>query len=166
MKRGIQDQSYLDSQTENLKKLYKIFNVEPVEESIFHDGISPIRIPEQSESAVFQWLWNYLVPPNGQARTAQGEAIRIAGRVNNEIMGNGGVNWDSDYQKMLRIFPEYLRLGNPLKNEDIAQVEKIAILLRSGKDNENLTISLCAYAVAWVLKNPEVLPPLKADYLR
>lgn len=166
MKRGIQDQSYLDSQTENLKKLYKIFNVEPVEESIFHDGISPIRIPEQSESAVFQWLWDYLVPPNGQAQTAQGEAIRIAGRVNNEIMGNGGVNWDSDYQKMLRIFPEYLRLGNPLKNEDIAQVEKIAILLQSGKDNENLTISLCTYAVAWVLKNPEVLPPLKADYLR
>lgn len=88
-----------------------------------HDGVSPIHIPEQSESGVFQWLWDYLVPLSGKAQTAQGEVIRIVGRVNNEIMGNGGANWDSDYRKMLRIFPEYLRLGNPLKDEDIVQAK-------------------------------------------
>ena len=166
VKRGIQDQAYLESQTENLEKLYKIFDVEPIEEMIFHDGVSPIRIPEQSESEVFQWLWDYLVPPSGKAQTAQGEAIRIAGRVNNEIMGNGGANWDSDYRKMLQIFPEYLRLGNSLKDEDIVQAEKITKLLRDGRDTGDLTMSLRAYAQSWVLKNPEVLPPLEADYSR
>lgn len=166
VKQGIQDRAYLDSQTENLEKLYKIFEVEPVKKRIFHDGVSPVIPPEQSENGVFQWLWEYLVPPSGKAKTAQGEVIRIAGRVNNEIMGNGGANWDSDYRKMLRIFPEYLRLGNPLKDEDIVQAEKITMLLRDGGDNEDYTMSLCAYAAAWVLKNPEVLPPLEADYSR
>lgn len=166
LKRGIKDPAYLDSQTENLEKLYKIFAVEPVKEMVFHDGVSPIRIPEQSESEVFSWLWDYLVPPSGKAQTAQGEVIRIAGRVNNEIMGNGGANWDNDYRKMLQIFSKYLRLGNPLKDEDIVQAEKITTLLRDGRDTGDFTMSLCAYAEAWVLKNPEVLLPLEADYSR
>ena len=166
IKHKIQNQAHLDSQTENLEKLYKIFDVEPVKETAFHDGVSPIHIPEQSESGVFQWLWDYLVPLSGKARTAQGEVIRIVGRVNNEIMGNGGANWDSNYRKMLRKFPEYLRLGNPLKDEDIVQAEKITMLLRDGRDNGDFTMSLCAYAAAWVLKNPEVLPSLEADYSR
>ena len=132
----------------------------------FHDGVSPIRIPEQIGNEVFSWLWDYLVPPSGKAETAQGEVIRIAGRINNEIMGNGGINWDSDYRKMLHIFPEYLHLGNPLKDEDIIQAEKITRLLQDGRDAEDLTISLCSYAADWVSQNPEVLLPLKADYSR
>ncbi len=92
--------------------------------------------------------------------------IRIAGKVNHEIMGNGGMNWDGDFRKMLRIFPEYLRLGNPLKDEDIAQAEKTVKLLRDGRDPGDLSVSLIAFAVAWVLLNPEVLDPLGADYLR
>ncbi len=166
VKRGIQDRAFLRSQTESLGKLYRIFDVAPVEEMIFHDGISPICIPEQSKDKAFQWLWNYLVPPSGKAQTAQGEVIRIAGRVNDEIMRNGGRNWDSDYRKMLRIFPEYLRLGNPMKDEDILRAEEITKLLRDGRDSGDLSLSLCAYAVAWVLKNPEVLPQLEADYSR
>lgn len=166
MKRGIQDTAFLHSQTDSLEKLYKIFDIESVEEMTFHDGVSPIRIPDQIGSEVFNWLWDYLVPPSGKAQTAQGEVIRIAGKVNNEIMGNGGINWDSDYRKMLHIFPEYLHLGNPLKNEDIVQAEKITKLLRDGQDDGNFTISLCSYAAAWVSQNPEVLSPLKADYSR
>lgn len=165
-KRGIADPEYLRSQTEGLDKLYEIFDVEPVGEAVFHDGVSPICIPEQNRNKAFHWLWDYLVPPSGKAQTAQGEVIRIAGRVNNEIMGNAGVNWDGNYRKMLRIFPEYLRLGNPLKEEDIIRVEKITGLLRDGRDTGDLTAALCNYAAAWVLQNPEVLPLLEADYSR
>ena len=71
------------------------------------------------------------------------------------------MNWDSDYRKMLRIFPLYLRLGNPLKDEDIAQAERIAHLLKDSRDDGTLSMQLCAYAVAWVLLNPKVLPPLE-----
>lgn len=166
VKRGIEDREFLRCQTEGLEKLYRIFEVGPVGEMAFHDGVSPIYVPEKSGSEAFQWLFDYLVPPSGKAQTAQGEVIRIAGKVNHEIMGNGGMNWDGDFRKMLRIFPAYLRLGNPLKDEDIAQAERITKLLRDGQDTGDLTLSLCAYAVAWVSLNPEVLAPLEADYLR
>lgn len=166
VKRGIEDMEFLRCQTEGLEKLYRIFEVKPVGEMTFHDGVSPIYVPEKSGSEAFQWLFDYLVPPSGKAQTAQGEVIRIAGKVNHEIMGNGAMNWDGDFRKMLRIFPAYLRLGNPLKDEDIAQAEKITKLLRDGGDTGDLTLSLCAYAVVWVSLNPEVLAPLEADYLR
>ena len=48
---------------------------------VVHDGVSPILITETEENAQFQQLWDYLVPPSGRAGTAQGEIIRIAGRV-------------------------------------------------------------------------------------
>lgn len=166
VKQGIKDPAYLQSQTEGLEKLYQLFHVEPVEASIFHDGISPIRVPEQNRDNVFRWLWNYLVPPSGKAQTAQGEAIRIAGRIEHEITANGGMNWDSDYRKMLQIFPKYLRLGDPLSEEDIAGAEKITRLLKDSRDDGTLCAQLCAYAVAWVLKNPEVISPLESDYSR
>ena len=35
------------------------------------------------------YFWDYLVPPSGQAETAQGEIIRIAGRIQHEMLDNG-----------------------------------------------------------------------------
>lgn len=67
---------------------------------------------------------------------------------------------------MLKVFPAYLRLGKPLSEADLAEAERIAALLRDGCDDETLSATLCAYAVAWVLQNPQVLPPLAADYRR
>ena len=47
-----------------------------------HDGVSPIHVPnEEDEEQAFQMLWESL----GKARTAQGEIIRIAGRVRQEF---------------------------------------------------------------------------------
>lgn len=166
VKRGITDSEFLRSQAEGLEKLYQIFDVVPAEEPIFHDGVSPIRVPEQSRNEAFHWLWDYLVPPSGKAQTAQGEAIRIAGRIDHEITANGGMNWDGDYRKMLRMFPEYLRLGIPLSDEEAARAEKITGLLRDGRDDGTLSAQLCAYAAAWVSQNPEALPALEADYAR
>ncbi|MCI9458742.1 MAG: ankyrin repeat domain-containing protein [Oscillospiraceae bacterium] len=166
VKQGITDLDFLHSQTEGLDRLCLIFGVEPAAESVFHDGKSSIHVPEEYKNRAFQWLWNYLVPPRGRAQTAQGEAIRIAGRVDHEITANGSINWDSDFRKMLRAFPQYLRLGNPLSEEDILQAERITRFLKNSWDDGTLTIQLCAYAVTWVLLNPEVLPPLEADYSR
>lgn len=165
-KRGIRNQEFLYSQTENLERLCQMLGVTCAEEPIFHDGTSPIRIPEQREEDTFQWLWNYLVPPNGKAQTAQGETIRIAGRVHNEIMGNGGINWDDDYRKMLQIFPQYLRMGIPLSDAEIAQAAWIVKRLWNGRDFADSATDLCTYAVMWVRNNPEVLPLLETDYSR
>lgn len=165
-KRGLQNAGFLQSQSEGLAGLEKLFGVERSAEVPLHDGVSPIVITEVGFQAQFKKLWDYLVPPSGRARTAQGEAVRIAGRVDDEITRNGGANWDGDYRRMLRAFPTYLRLGTPLPETDLAEAERIAALLRDGRDDGTLSTALCAYAVAWVLQNPEVIPPLAADYRR
>lgn len=165
-KREIEDSEFLTQQTEALNKLYKLFQVKPAEEAVFHDGVSPICITETDFPSQFEELWNYLVPPRGRAQTAQGEAIRIAGRVEDEILRNGGVNWDSDYRKMLRALPDYLRLGNPLSKEDLEEAERLLLLLRDSRGERRDTRALCALTVKWVKKNPEVILPLPADYTR
>lgn len=135
-----------------------------------HDGVSPIVITETDETAQFQQLWDYLVPPRGRAQTAQGELIRIAGRVGHELLDNGGINWDEDFKKMLHIFPQYLRLGHAFSEEDIQSAEILINLLISagdaGRIDEFLCSALCSCAVAWVRQNPEVLAPLDAEYKR
>ena len=71
-----------------------------------HDGVSPI-VFEIGKNAIelktqFLQLWDYLVPPSGQAETAQGEIIRIAGRIRHEMLDNGCMNWDDYFNKMLK----------------------------------------------------------------
>ena len=169
-KRGIKDPAFLRSQTEGMEKLYRLFDVAPAGEVPFHDGVSPILVTETGEEAQFRQLWDFLVPPNGRAQTAQGEIIRIAGRIENELMGNGGINWDEDFRKMLRAFPQYVRLGNAFSQDDIQAAEALTSLLTAagdaGRIDDFLCKALCACAVAWVQQNPEPLPPLEADYKR
>lgn len=169
-KRGIKDPVFLQSQTENLDRLCRIFGVELPPEVPFHDGVSPILVTETEENAQFRQLWDYLVPPGGKAPTAQGEVIRIAGRVGHELLDNGGINWDEDFRKMLRAFPRYLRLGSAFSQEDIRAAEVLTGLLISngnkGCADDSLCAALCACAVAWVKQNPTPLPPPKADYDR
>ena len=69
-----------------------------------HDGVSPIHVPEQDEAEAFQSLWDLLVPPSGKAQTAQGEIIRIAGRVQHEFLDNGCINWDNDFHNVRHIY--------------------------------------------------------------
>ncbi len=135
-----------------------------------HDGVSPILVTETEETAQFQQLWDYLVPPYGQAKTAQGELIRIAGRVRHEFLDNGGINWDDGFREMLHTFPKYLRLGNAFSEEDIQSAELLTALLITagdeGRIDDFLCSALCACAVAWVQQNPEVIAPLEATYHR
>ena len=165
VKGGIQNPDFLKEQTESLQKLYMTFDVAPAEEFAVHDGVSPIVIKEEGFANQYNKLWEYLVPPSGKAKTAQGEALRIVGKVSYEILDNGGMNWDGDFRKMLRVLPEYFRLGNPLSEEDIGDVKRLAHIIRDGRGNDEPT-KLCAYAVAWILKNPKVIAPLPADYAR
>lgn len=135
-----------------------------------HDGISPIIVTETEEMAQFHQLWSYLVPPSGRAKTAQGELIRIAGRVQHEFLDNGGMNWDDDFRKMLHTFLKYLHLGNAFSEDDIKSAELlINFLIAAGDEGrviEGLCSALCGCAVAWVKQNPEVIAPLEADYKR
>ena len=95
--------------------------------------------------------------------------IRIAGKVSHEMMDNGCMNWDKDFDKMLKAFLEYARLGVPLENDAKAARKIIGILkkcVKNGFANEHMCAGLRQCAVRWVERNPEVMQPLEADYTR
>lgn len=46
-----------------------------------------------------------LVPDKGHAFTVQGEVIRIVGKVTRELLDNGSINWDSEYEKLTQALP-------------------------------------------------------------
>lgn len=139
-------------------------------EKPIHDGISPIIVPEGDEDKAFQTLWDYLVPASGKAQTAQGEIIRIAGRVQHEFLDNGCINWDEDFKKMLDAFLEYLQLGNGFDEEDLKVAKVLVQILKENGDKgfieDRLIAVLCSCAMAWVKQNPKVIAPLSAEYIR
>jgi hypothetical protein len=57
-------------------------------------------------------LWARLVPGSGQAKTLQGELIRIAGKLTNQAYRNGNRDWDADYETMWRLLGQHLCDGS------------------------------------------------------
>lgn len=154
----------LQNQAAALEKLCSLFGVEPLAETAFHDGKSPILVTDfLGYSNHFEELWQFLVPESGRAQTAQGEVIRIAGRIQHELMDNGGMNWDDDFRNMLFTFREYLRYGSPLAD---AWLDEIIDALKNGDVHDAMIYRLCYCAVEWVRENPEAMPLLDGDYTR
>ncbi len=153
----------VDAVNSALDKLYKMFRVSPVQKRILHDNKSEIIINEKHWQKQYEELWNMLVPSSGHAATVQGEVIRIAGRISDEIERNGGANWDSDYKKMGKAYLKLISTGVPLSKDEINEAK---FVLSSLKNLEANTYLLAEYAVKWVRhnKNPVILSD--PDYKR
>ena len=108
-----------------------------------------------------------MIPSSGAAKTVQGEVIRIPGRVRDELDRNGGANWDRDYRKMLQALPQYLSLGIPLSDQELAETKGLIAQVH-GKDfdDEPRLDRLCQLAIAWIKQNPEPLLLEKTSYKR
>lgn len=158
----------LQRQEAALQELCALFRAAAVREAGFHDGVSPVlvtNVPGFKDN--FRELWDFLVPPRGRAQTAQGEVIRIAGRIEDELMRNGGMNWDEDYREMLSTFRRYMYLDDPSGRQPDSRIEEIVEGLKDGDVRDGLIWWLCNYcAVHWVRDHPEVMPPLEAGYTR
>jgi hypothetical protein len=104
-----------------------------------------------------QELWELLVPSSGAPVTVQGEVIRISGRIANELDGNGGVNWDSDYKQMADALLVHLGSGEPLPDRELKEA---ATIVSEIKRKHGDTRRLSELAVEWVALNqkPVLLP--------
>lgn len=161
---GKKESKSLQNQKAALENLCKLFDAEMLCASAFHDGVSPIIVTDfLGYTGHFEELWKFLVPERGRAQTAQGEVIRIAGRISHELMDNGGMNWDEDYQNMLYTFLEYFRCGNPFSDE---WLDEIRDALKDGDVNDKMIYNLRISAVYWVRENPEAMPLLEGAYTR
>lgn len=148
-----------------LARLYKMFNVAPVPKRRVHDGVSPIAANANPWQKQHAELWDYLVPGSGHAATAQGEAIRITGKIAHEVLGNGGINWDSDFRKMLEALTGIFRSGTPLADAELKEADSLAEALGANAGSGEPD-RLSELAVRWVLANPDPIPQGKPAYKR
>ena len=153
---------YLEETDSALQQLYKLFNVPPVPRRIQHDGKSPIVLTGDTWEKRYEQAWELLVPSRDKASTVQGEVVRIAGKVNDELLRNAMGNWDREYRKMLNAISGYLQQGNPLSESELAEVSDIQKHIL--EDDGSGTQRLCELATAWVVQNPEPIALGKVNY--
>lgn len=153
---------YLEETDTALQQLYKLFDVPPVPKRIQHDGKSPIVLTGETWEKRYEQAWELLVPSSGRASTVQGEVVRIAGKVNDELLRNAMGNWDREYRKMLNAISGYLQQGNSLSESELTEVADIQkyILEDDGAGSHRL----CELATLWVTKNPEPMVLEKVNY--
>ena len=161
-RRADTDAEWLEEADAALQELYKLFNVPPAPRRIQHDGKSPIVLTGDTWEKRYEQALELLVPSSGRASTVQGEVVRIAGRVNDELLRNAMGNWNREYRKMLNAISNYLEQGNSLSEKELAEVADIQkhILGDDGTGSHRL----CELATLWVTKNPEPMALEKVNY--
>ena len=135
--------------------LCQLFEVPLPAPRLRHDGTSPIVAHADTWQDQHEELWNLLVPSSGSCKTVQGEVVRIAGRVSDELYRNGGCNWDADYRRMLRALRRHVASHNSLPDQDLGVLDEA---LRQLPDDDDATRDLTRLAVAWVALNPTPIP--------
>lgn len=163
------ERNYRAKSESEMKKFYKLFDVEPVKPVIKHDGKSPIIVDMSLPFGdLHDALWDYLVPARGACETVQGEVIRITGRIGDEVYRNGGMNWDGEYRKMLAALKDYFAMGTPLPEENMEEVSNASIGVNKCKacGCEKDVGKLQANAVRWVSLNSTPIPLGPVDYNR
>ncbi|MFP5517681.1 MAG: hypothetical protein ACLGJC_31965 [Alphaproteobacteria bacterium] len=147
-----------------LDRLYALFGVTPVPRRVMHDGKSPVVATAARWEDRYQELWILLVPSAGHADTVQGEVIRIAGRIDDELERNGGVNWDAEYRKMADAFLHHIRSATPLPESALSEADGIVAEAKAGIGDD--TARHRALAVDWVALNPAPLQLSQPTYRR
>ncbi|WP_349681733.1 ankyrin repeat domain-containing protein [Sphingobacterium sp. UBA7249] len=161
------NKDYLQETDEALNKLYEIYNVLPVKKRVMHDGVSPIVLSGTTWQKQFEELWELLIPSKGSAKTVQGEVVRIAGKVRDEIYRNGGGNWNLYFKKMLDAFLVHLASNNALSVDELEKLTSLVQDIRKNGDAETDELNyLCQLATKWVLLNPKPILLEEPNYKR
>lgn len=152
---------YLEETDAALQRLYQMFGAAPVPRRELHMGDTPLKVKGRTWQKQYQSLWDQLVPGIGHAETVQGEAVRLIGRLANEVLEQGGCNWDADFRKMVNAFAGYLGTGTPADADTITRAKKL-----SPDTDEDEFAYLTEQTVKWVANNPTPIPLEKTDYKR
>ncbi|MBN2578872.1 MAG: hypothetical protein JXB10_07770 [Pirellulales bacterium] len=83
-------------------------------------------------------LWKELVPVSGQAKTIQGELVRVIGRLADEFYRNGNTNWDVGYRIFTNFLSKHLLEDKLFNAQTLDQIKQDIAEIRdfgSGKKN-------------------------------
>lgn len=159
------NKDYLQETDHALSNLYEIYQVVPVKKRIMHDGVAPISVGGTNWKEQFEELRELLIPAKGSAQTVQGEVVRIAGKVRDEIYRNGGGNWDTDFKKMLDAFIVHVSSEHALSTKELEESHILLKEIRKTGFADDLNF-LCELATKWVLLNPTPILLNKPTYKR
>ena len=154
----------VNSLSEELDELYRLFDVTPVPGKKIYDGKSPISVNSTSWQDQYNELWQMLVPGSGKAKTVQGEMIRIVGRVTHEILDNGSMNWGPDFKLMLKTYSDFLSMNESTEQELLEEAAGLSGSISANSDKAVL-YRLTELTVKWILSNPDPIPLGKVDYV-
>lgn len=109
-------------------------------------------------------LWTKLVPATGQAKTVQGEVIRITGKLTDEAYRNGNCNWDRDCAAMWRFAGRVLDDPETFSAAVRARIRKtVRAIIRDRRRPDVLGIGSTYYymlemAARWCAAHPVAQP--------
>lgn len=126
-----------------------------------HDGQGPIVATAATWQARHIELWDLLVPSQGPCATVQGEVIRITGRIADELLRNGGINWDKKFNAMAKALGQHLASHVALPAPMLAAGREA---VRSLQRDDAAPATLSELAVAWVGQNPQPIALLTPAY--
>ncbi len=138
-----------------LNRLCEICGVETVALAGKHDGVSPIVVPSERP---FSALWNLLVPDEGPAPTAQGEAVRIAGYIEDELLIRRSQAWDGASRVLVDGLGDILASGTRLPAADLSDVHAKLARIRTGRADEDAVNRVIGLVIAWITLNPTPRP--------
>jgi len=154
----------VDSLSDELDELYRLFDVTPIPGKKIHDGKSQIRVNSTRWQEQYNELWQMLVPGNGKAKTVQGEMIRIVGRVTHEILDNGSMNWGPDFKLMLKTYSDFLSMNESMEHKLLEEATRLSKSISANSDKVVL-YRLTELTVKWVLSYPNPIPLGKVLYV-
>jgi hypothetical protein len=111
----------------------------------------------------FKRLWGELVPPQGQAKTVQGELVRAAGRLSDEAYRNGNINFGKNH----KILCEFIRLNledsTVFNSEEIAEIDRCINEILDAEHPDIRGSASCHYRLAekvvrWCESKPDLIP--------
>ncbi|MDX2086562.1 MAG: ankyrin repeat domain-containing protein [Kofleriaceae bacterium] len=107
-------------------------------------------------------LWKLLVPASGAAPTLQGELIRCTGRLADEALRNGNVNWGPAFSAMAELVERTLCDETVLGDVDIGRARAASRQVRGGGvpvlgDPGGPYDTLAELAVAWCAARAELI---------
>lgn len=145
------------------RELCQLFDLEPPALRQIHDGKSPIFAVGETWLEQFNSLWQALIPSSGACETVQGEVVRITGRVRDELLRNGGANWNRDFSAMLQAWLEHTASHHALNDTLSSEASEIVALGRNCEDHTDRMIKL---SLEWVKLNPMPIKLPKPSYKR
>ena len=158
------NRDYVEQASNALFELYALFGVTPEPKRVLHDGKAMISVKATTWLQQHNELWELLVPSSGAAQTVQGEVVRIAGRIVDELERNGGINWDDDYKAMADSYLEFIQKGEKLSAEEIKELTKTVGEIKRKIDKN--ARKLVEFGVKWVLNNPKPIALEATNYDR